>query len=502
MCHTSPATYMIWSILSTTLMVFLVSHLWAFDRFRSLRWGKGSGSGAFKRVMTYTYLLSVPLIATYACGFAYIKYSEGWVDIPGLGVLPKPHEKWSQRHQDMIFPLQMLFAVAWGLEIVTHLEELCFWLFLLRSNTSGDAHWFKSAHFKLWLVGSLLGFVGIPLVTVFKRQSANESEAWTFLIGSAGSLLLTLLFLPVLFGFPSFLRRLKEEGAQRRVVMRLCHFHDINIIRICFRFFFVLPLFVLGLDGVLPNPVINHSIFWTDLLTFLAALGCSASSVMTLLIFFPRDLESEAGYQRTTSSRTSSFGGNGQLTMIAPHEKDSTPIRPHRPESAVDYEASARSYDRPFSGYSGQSGMQPTPTSATALRYPNHPLHGQGPLRHEVIEEDGTTFDIYGAQAGSTAALTASSKHDDGSSTDERDGQVPRVTVQAPSGMPQRDPSRTRALYPPRGRFGGLHNSELTPSDARQTVHPMLRHYKSPIDLIDSYYTTPQNRKPASGNYV
>ena len=87
-------------------------------------------------VSQYTYLLSVPLICTYACGFAFIKvrlcargnesrvlttspaqYTEGWVDLPGIGILPKPHEMWSQGHQDLIFPLQMLFAVAWGLEM-------------------------------------------------------------------------------------------------------------------------------------------------------------------------------------------------------------------------------------------------------------------------------------------------------------------------------------------------------------------------------------------------
>ena len=97
---------------------------------------------------------------------------------------------------------------------------------------------------------------------------------------------------------------------------------------------------------------------------------------MTLLIFFPRDLESEAGYNRTTSSRTSSFGGNGAMTMNPQEKFDSAPIRPHRPGSAADYEASAHSWDpqRPYSNYSGQLspvvgshavGPNGTPTSAT-----------------------------------------------------------------------------------------------------------------------------------------
>lgn len=66
------------------------------------RWDNGPYSGAFKRVMTvsskivavavfhssiskYSYLLSVPLIITYAVGFAVIKYKEGYAFLPSVG---------------------------------------------------------------------------------------------------------------------------------------------------------------------------------------------------------------------------------------------------------------------------------------------------------------------------------------------------------------------------------------------------------------------------------
>lgn len=486
MCHTSPSTFAVWSLLSTTLFAFLLSHLWAFDRFRCLRWGSGSGSGAFKRVMTYSYLLSVPLIWAYSVGFTYIKYTEGWFQVPGTTeIIPKPYQLWAPVHQRMVFPLYMLFSVAWGLEIVTHLEELCFWLFLLRSSSGGSqTSWFRSPHFKLWAVGSILGAVGIPLVTVFKRQNPLEAEAWTFLIASSGSLLLTLLFLPVLFGFPAFLRKLKAEGTQRRVVLRLCHFHDINIIRVCFRFVFVLPLFVLGLDGVMPRHVVNESLFWTDILAFASALGCIASSVMTLLIFFPRDTEAEAGYRERTT-----HGSVGPMT--ADEKRGPTPARPPRPDSSASFETPVLTVGTTWPDASrGVSAYSASGYSGSHLDARVVP--------GVVVEADGAAFQLF--QHPDDMHSTAGLMKQDHDLLAPED--MPHVL---PPNMPIPSKKRTRPTqqwaaqpntYPPNGlgRFGGQSAPEVNVQD-RLSVHPMVRHYRSPIDLIDSYYH-------ASGNYV
>lgn len=38
-------------------LVFLLLHLWCYDRFACLRWNAGRQPGAFKRVMTYAFYL-------------------------------------------------------------------------------------------------------------------------------------------------------------------------------------------------------------------------------------------------------------------------------------------------------------------------------------------------------------------------------------------------------------------------------------------------------------
>lgn len=72
----------------------------------------------------------------YALGFAIIKYNYGYTVVPGMGsrcsagnvdislltpnyfiVMPTPYELWSDSAQDAIFPLYLLFSIAWGLEM-------------------------------------------------------------------------------------------------------------------------------------------------------------------------------------------------------------------------------------------------------------------------------------------------------------------------------------------------------------------------------------------------
>ncbi|TFK50872.1 hypothetical protein OE88DRAFT_1630947 [Heliocybe sulcata] len=340
MSHTSPATYLVWSILSCLLGAFLVFHLWSFDRFKCLRWNSGPYSGAFKRVMTYSYLLCVPLVAIYSLGFCVIKYRNGFTYMPGQGVMPTPYQLWPQSDQDVIFPLYLIFAIAWSLEMVTHLEELCFWLFLVNSGST-QQDWFRSLYFRAWTVGSIVAVLYMPLVTIFTRDGNDllKCEAYTFLAGSLGSLTLTCSFTPILWKFPSFLQQLRNEGADMGTVARLTKFHELNVrpwlclpfaisdtLRVIFRFMFVAPLLILAVDGIRPHQHLNESISQPiDVLSMLAGVGCTISSALTLVIFFPRQIETEIQVKDAKkSARTARSQGLTQSHSHS-HSDDTVP---------------------------------------------------------------------------------------------------------------------------------------------------------------------------------
>ncbi|OCH92048.1 hypothetical protein OBBRIDRAFT_886557 [Obba rivulosa] len=325
MSHSPPAVYLVWSVLSCLFEVFLLWHLWKFDRFKCLRWDYGPYSGAFKRIMTYTYLLTIPLIATFSIGFAIIKYDVGYSLIPGFGIIPTPWQLWPHSRQQAIFPLQLIFSIGWSFEMVTHLEELCFWLFLVNAG-SVQQDWFRSMYFKTWIVGSVIAVIYMPLVTTFTRADPLKSEAFTLLAGSLGSLSLTLWFLPILWTFPSFLRNLKKEGVDTSTIVRLTTFHELNCLRVVFRLLFVLPFLILAVDGVRPHQHVNTNEFGEEFLTIVAALGCTISSGLTLVIFFPRSIEGEV--QARYASREKSHQLHTFRTQHSERDSCFTPTSP------------------------------------------------------------------------------------------------------------------------------------------------------------------------------
>ncbi|KAI9573271.1 hypothetical protein HD554DRAFT_1163308 [Boletus coccyginus] len=77
------------------------------------------------------------------------------------------------------------------------------------------------------------------------------------------------------------------------MLVRLTKYHELNCIRVVFRFLFTVPLVILGADGVQPHQHINDKMFATDLLGILAGIGCIVSSGITLVIFFPRSIQGE-----------------------------------------------------------------------------------------------------------------------------------------------------------------------------------------------------------------
>ncbi|KAF8234414.1 hypothetical protein L208DRAFT_1359668, partial [Tricholoma matsutake] len=290
----SPTVYLLWAILSCIFLIYLILHLWSYDRFKCLQWRGGQQSGTFRRIMTYSYLGTVPLLLIFSVAITVIKFKEGFVAIPGGTIVPKPFLLWGSKHQQWILPLYFVLSAAWGLELVTHLEELAFWLFLLHQGPS-KRDWFHSWEYRAWCIGSIVATAGMPLTTLLSRRQIETCMAWIFLIGASAGTSTTLSFLYVLTRVPSFLLHVKSEGAEPAVVIRLTTFYRLNCIRVIFRFLFTLPLLILASDGIsAPYPVVGNR-FALDFLLMVSAIGCFASSAITLLIFFPHSITREVG---------------------------------------------------------------------------------------------------------------------------------------------------------------------------------------------------------------
>ncbi|KIP09054.1 hypothetical protein PHLGIDRAFT_29277 [Phlebiopsis gigantea 11061_1 CR5-6] len=288
MSTASPTAYLLWAILSVLFLGFLIYHLWSYDKFKCLHWSAGRQPGAFKRVMTYSYLASVPLLVIYSIATTAIKFKE---------VIPKPLNNYASPNRHWIVPLGFVFSFAWGLELITHLEELAFWMYLLHQRPQ-KAEWFESWEYRMWYMGSMIAFIGMPLTALVARRDVITLDAYIFLVGSSGSTGTTLLFLYVLWNFPKFLKHVKAEGADPTVVVRLTTFYQLNLARVVFRFLFTVPLLIVAVDGIVGSVHrINRSVFWTDFLLMIAGIGCFVSTTITLLIFFPRSFTKEAGYK-------------------------------------------------------------------------------------------------------------------------------------------------------------------------------------------------------------
>ncbi|KAI0061872.1 hypothetical protein BV25DRAFT_1826161 [Artomyces pyxidatus] len=359
----SPTAFLSWAILASLFLAFFVYHLWSYDKFQCLLWNAGRQPGAFKRVMTYSYFLSVPLLVVFGVGITILKFQEGFISMRDAEIIiPKPVDLWQKGHRHVLLGLYFVFSVAWASEQVTHFEELTFWLFLLDQGPE-KREWFSSWEYRLWYCSCVCTILGMPLTTLVARHNMDTIDAWIFLVGSLSSTVTNVLFLYVLFRFPAFLRHVKAEGADPEVVVRLSTFYELNLVRMIFRFAASLPLLILAADGIRGNHPIDRSQFWSDFLLMISAIGQFISSSITLMIFFPRSVTKEAGYRHKAASTMTDSGplhahptspkspGRPPSTHSPAFYIPSHPPTPARPMSAGSSEMEYSPSEEPVPGY-------------------------------------------------------------------------------------------------------------------------------------------------------
>ncbi|KAF4593119.1 hypothetical protein EYR38_008829 [Pleurotus pulmonarius] len=487
----SPSAYLLWAILSCIFLVFFSIHLWLYDKFKCLKWHAGRQPGAFKRVMTYSYLATLPLLVVFGVTMATIKFKEVCQALalprPTLTSIPTvistPIEFWSGANRRWLLPLYFVLSVAWSLEIVTHLEELTFWLFLLHQGPK-QREWFHSCEFRVWYIGSMIALLGMPLTTLLTRQNLDTCQAWIFLMGSSASTFTTLCFLYVLFRFPRFIRYVKDEGALPDVVIRLVTFYQLNLVRVAFRFIFTIPLLVLAADGIRVTHPINYNPFWSDFLLMTGGIGCFVSSGITLMIFFPRSITQEEGYKARDASPNS-----GKAPTVAP----TSPLPDYYAQRQVSPPKSPSLYQTLERAPSQQSGIQLAALRDPGHRPPRQMLSHQPSLSAEADDEEEAPG--YESDEDSVAMS----------------GRLTPVVTSPVSHAPsddtmweRQDPGRSTDVDPPK-QASAFHHRHVRPS-MRETqgltlpvlasrrspqqqpqshLHPYVVNFTSPIDLLD-----------------
>uniref|UniRef100_A0A0W0EX15 Transmembrane protein n=1 Tax=Moniliophthora roreri TaxID=221103 RepID=A0A0W0EX15_MONRR len=277
----------------------------------------------------------------------------GWMPFETI-LIPRPFSMWSAINKRWLLPLYFVLSAAWALELsvnptpyqlrpsltkvdesrVTHLEGgYISFSTQLGVNGPSKRDWFHSWEFRVWSLGSIAAVLGMPIAVLVRRKDYDTCIAWILFSGSSAGTLTTICFIYVLVRFPGFMRRVKSEGAEPDVVVRLATFYQLNVIRIVFRFLFNFSLLTLALDGILQQFKIARTIAAADLLSMLGGIGCFVSSAITLLIFFPRSITRESGYRAKISSTPSADPPDGATSPLPDYYRQSHSRNPSSPKS-------------------------------------------------------------------------------------------------------------------------------------------------------------------------
>ncbi|KAG6888396.1 hypothetical protein C0995_008636 [Termitomyces sp. Mi166 len=140
---------------------------------------------------------------------------------------------------------------------------------------------------KSWVVGSIVAVTYMPVITALTRADPLK----------------------------------RKEDVDLNTIVRLTKFSELNSIRVFFRFLFTVPLLILSIDGIRPHHHINENMLWTDFLAMISAFGCSLSSALTLVVFFPRSIEGEIAARDERKRSKSDQPSADQASLYVPHHE-------------------------------------------------------------------------------------------------------------------------------------------------------------------------------------
>jgi len=290
---------------------------------------------------------------------------------------------------------------------------------------------------------------------------------------------LTVLFCPVLVMFPNFLHKIRAEGVEPPVMVRLAKSHSLNITRVVCRFLFVAPLLITAADAVRDTHVILMSPFASDLLAMVGGFGCVSSSMITLMIFFPRSYEREAGYRYRERPMTELWSDDDDdKTQVTGGMYDSykrtvasqMDLQDRDPYAYPQYE-SAPSVRSPNSNL--DAGLD----NDTAFLHPQR--SNARPAPRPAFDPQDHSYDPQDPTAPRSPPLPQPEK-----GTARRSRAHVWEMVSADQDDPQEYYVGGRGgAVVRRGAVAGV--SDFSSSPTKSNLHPILQKFSSPIDVFD-----------------
>ncbi|WVF69659.1 hypothetical protein IAT40_004438 [Kwoniella sp. CBS 6097] len=297
MCHESPSAQFLGAMVTILGDVFVIWHLWRYDKFRCLLFTKRS---AFRFIIVWKFVISMALFTAWNVILVWVKYEEYYAVIPisptKSEIMPVPFSLWDEHKQHLVRAAYQMLAIAWALVLAIHSEETLYWAYLIgsiRKRSTGS--WFASVWFKVWLMIVITVSCVLPGVANIETTNLIKMEGNIFMTGSVLATCLFGISLWLYFVFPSFIRDSRRQGANPEVISRLYYFKELNTIRTIFRLLYVTCIMTLSVDGFTKHKHINTSPFWLDLFYVCGLVFVFTSNGLSLMILLPKSLQSDSG---------------------------------------------------------------------------------------------------------------------------------------------------------------------------------------------------------------
>lgn len=184
--------------------------------------------------MIWLIMLSMLGFLGWAVVLTYIKLDVGWMQIPGVGIVPVPLPFWGAENEHLVLATNICIVCAFVFYDAVNLEEALYWIFLLQSikktNTSRRTQritrWVNSRIFWIWLALAILGAIAHILIPFAEDWTDNiKISVRLFLFEGGSGVVNVVLSIILAYYLPGFIKQVAENGGSQDVLSKLSFFN-------------------------------------------------------------------------------------------------------------------------------------------------------------------------------------------------------------------------------------------------------------------------------------